>query len=115
MFQWLAKRAWDKRSGMRVPGGLESAAGAFLLRKDARYRATVTLTGFETWASNGTVEEKFRELGFKDPKVTGGGSVRKGEAIWPAEDKSVPLPLDPHLSEVVEVIMTAAGPPSAAP
>ena len=67
------------------------------------YKATVTLTGLETWASNDMVAAKFSELGFKKPRVTGSGGVRQGEALWPGQEKSVPLPIDPHLSNVAEV------------
>lgn len=101
MFRWLFDRAWARRSAKSAPGLLESAP--FLLRQNKRYGATVTLTGFESWAGNGTIEDKFRELGFKDAKVTGSGGVRKGEALWPGPERSVPLPVDPHLSDVSEL------------
>ena len=101
MFRWYFNRSWARRRADRSPSRQESAQ--FVLRQNKRYKATVTLTGFETWAGNATVEGQFRELGFKDPKVTGSGSTRKGEALWPDKDKSVPLPLDPHLSDVLEL------------
>jgi hypothetical protein len=70
-----------------------------------RYRATVTLTSAEAWfATNSMIEQKFAELGFKQAKVVGSGRTRKGEALWPGPERSVPLPLDPHLSEVTEVV-----------
>lgn len=101
MFRWLFNRSWSRRSAAIAPGPMEAAQ--FVLRANQRYKATVTLTGFETWAGNGTIEEKFRELGFKDAKVSGSGSMRKGEALWPGPERSVPLPVDPHLSNVTEV------------
>lgn len=101
MLQWLAKRAWKKRSAQMKSGVLEGVQ--FVLKPNKRYKATVTLFGIEKWASNGTIEGKFIELGFKDPKVTGSGGVRQGEAIWPGAEKSIPIPIDPHLSDVTEV------------
>ena len=102
MLQWLASRAWDKRSAERVESPLEAAP--FVLRPNKLYRATVRLSGFfETMASNDMIADKFRSLGFKDPKVTGSGGVRQGEAIWPGAEKSITLPIDPHLSDVAEV------------
>ena len=101
MRRWLFNRAWAKRNAGHVRGQLEGAA--FVLRTNKRYRATVTLIGFEAWASNDMIEDKFRELGFKEPKVTGGGGVRQGEAIWLGQERSVPLPIDPHLSNVAEL------------
>jgi hypothetical protein len=81
---------------------LESAQ--FILHQNKRYRATITLTGIETWAGNSMIEDKFRALGFKDPKVTGSGGLRQGEALWAGQDQSVSLPLDPHLSDVTEIV-----------
>jgi hypothetical protein len=100
MLKWLFDRAWASRNADYVRGPLESV---FILRTNKRYRATVTLVGIESWASNGMIEDKFRELGFKDPKVNGSGGTRKGEATWPGKEQSVPLPIDPHLSDVAEV------------
>ena len=101
MRKWLFDRSWAKFNAKHARGLLESAT--FTLRTNKRYRATVKLTGFEAWAGNDIIEGKFRELGFKDPKVTGGGGVRQGEALWPGAERSVPLPIDPHLSNVSEV------------
>ncbi len=101
MRKWLFDRSWASFNAKHARGLLESAT--FTLRTNKRYRATVKLTGFETWAGNDIIEGKFRELGFKDPKVTGGGGVRQGEALWPGAERSVPLPIDPHLSNVSEV------------
>jgi hypothetical protein len=106
MFDWLAKRAWEKGTAAArlAAGQLEAAPEVFILKAGTRYRATVTLTGFETWASNGMIEDKFRELGFKDPRVQGSGGKRKGEAVWPGPQQSVPMPIDPHLSDVAEAV-----------
>jgi hypothetical protein len=102
MLQWLARWSWDRRT-RQVSGGQLEATSTFVLRTSKRYRATVTLTGFEQWASNGTIAAKFVELGFKDAKVTGGGGTRQGEATWAGKEKTIPLPIDPHLSNIAEV------------
>jgi hypothetical protein len=101
MLDWMVKRIWTRNNHRK--GGVVLEAANFVLRENRRYRATVILTGFETWASNGMIADKFRELGFKEPKVLGSGGVRKGEALWPGPEKIVPFPLDSHLSEVSEI------------
>lgn len=100
MFRWLFNRSWARRGAKSTAGLLESAP--FLVRPNKRYRATVTLSFWEaTVASNGMIEDQFRELGFKDPTVTGSGTERKGEALWPKPEQS--FPIDPHLSNVEEI------------
>jgi hypothetical protein len=103
MFQSLVNRSWAKRSSKSKNGQLESTGKPFPLRTNMRYRATVTLSGIESWASNDQIADKFRDLGFKDPKVSGNWGVRKGEAVWPGEQRLVELPIDPHLSDVEEI------------
>jgi hypothetical protein len=101
MLELLFNRAWARRVSQNPPGSLEAAS--FVLRTNKRYRATVTLVGFEAWGTNMMIEDKFRELGFKEAKVNGTGSVRQGEALWPGQERNVPLPIDPHLSNVTEL------------
>jgi hypothetical protein len=110
MFQWLIMPSWAKRRARRqgaLPHGQLEAA-KFVLHKNKRYRATVVLSGFEVLASNDRVANEFTELGFRNAKVTGSGGTRLGEALWPTEDRSVAMPLDPHLRDVVELPEAAA-------
>jgi putative chitinase len=72
----------------------------FNLVKGKRYKGKITLTGFETWASNSMVADKFRELGFTDVSISGSGSTRMGEGKWGKPDQSIPMPS--QLSDVVE-------------
>ena len=101
MLKWMFDRSWARARATMTHNNREAAA--FVLRPNKLYKATVTLTGLETWASNDMVAAKFSELGFKKPRVTGSGGVRQGEALWPGQEKSVPLPIDPHLSNIAEV------------
>jgi putative chitinase len=73
----------------------------FNLVQGKRYRGKITLTGFETWASNSMVADKFRELGFTKVDVTGSGGTRMGEGTWDKPDQSVAMPS--QISDVVEV------------
>jgi predicted chitinase len=71
------------------------------LIKGKRYKGKITLTGFETWASNSMVADKFSELGFSDVDISGSGSTRFGVGKWDKPDQSVPMPS--QVSDVVEV------------
>ena len=106
MLQWLIMPSWAKLRAKRQAGQLEAAK--FVLHKNKRYRATVLLSGLEVFASNDRVATEFTELGFKNANVTGSGGTRKGEALWPTEDRSVAMPLDPHLRDVTELPDAAA-------
>lgn len=57
-----------------------------------RYRATVTLGGFEAWADNETVAEKFREVGFEDVTITGDNVERIVEGTWNKPDATADIP-----------------------
>jgi hypothetical protein len=89
----------DEQIGMSWNRSL--APVEFNLVQGKRYRGKITLTGFETWASNSMVADKFRELGFVDVQVSGSGSTRMGEGTWGKPDESVPMPS--QISDVVEV------------
>jgi hypothetical protein len=84
--------AWNTRS---------LAPLVFNLVKGKRYKGKITLTGFETWASNSMVAEKFSELGFTDVDISGSGSTRFGVGRWDKPDQTVPMPS--QVSDVVEV------------
>ena len=72
-----------------------------LLEQGNRYRATVILSTWQSWASNETVADKFRELGFTDVEVTGSGSTRSAQGVWPKPDQTVDLPEQIRDVEVV--------------
>ena len=57
-----------------------------------RYRATITLAFFQRLASNDTVADKFREVGFTDVEVSGSGRNRLGKGLWQAEDATAEIP-----------------------
>jgi hypothetical protein len=57
-----------------------------------RYRGTVELAWYQTFASNERVAEEFVKLGFTDVTVTGSGSVREGEGTWSKPDQTIDRP-----------------------
>lgn len=83
----------------------QTPAGMFTVRHGRTYRATVTLTGFEIFASNDQIAALLQGYGFTQVRVTGGGSTRQAEAVWSGTDTTAPL--DRHLSNVVELPASA--------
>ena len=69
-----------------------SFAGEFTVREGKRYRATLALNSVERLADNALIASKFRALGFTRVHVSGSGSTRKVEGVWPGKDASAPLP-----------------------
>jgi hypothetical protein len=78
----------------------------FTVRQGKRYRATITLNWLESWASNDTIAEKLRAVGFADVSVTGSGFTRVGEATWPGPDATAEMPS--QLAEVKELTIPGA-------
>jgi hypothetical protein len=64
----------------------------FTVHQGKRYQATVSLNWVERLASNQLVAQKFRDLGFSDVQVSGRGSTRSAQALWPAQDASAEIP-----------------------
>ena len=64
----------------------------FTVRQGKRYRANISLGWIEMFASNDTIAEQLRSAGFTDVAVTGSGSTRVAEALWPAADASAEMP-----------------------
>jgi hypothetical protein len=62
------------------------------LEKGQRYKATISLSGFDAMASNGMLRDKLVEVGFKDVIVEGSRKVRTATGIWPGETMEVDLP-----------------------
>jgi len=73
----------------------------FTVRQGKRYRATIALAGIERWASNEMIAERLRKAGFTEVTVTGLGSSRTAEGLWPGPDATAELP--PQVSEVMEI------------
>ena len=64
----------------------------FTVRQGKRYRATVSLNLVERLASNEMIAQKFRDMGFSKVVVSGRGSTRSADALWPAQDASAEIP-----------------------
>src|SRR5262245_47914380 len=61
-------------------------AETFTVRRGRRYRATITLGGFEQFAGNGRIAEELERYGFTDVVVAGSGRTRLAEATWNGPD-----------------------------
>ena len=64
----------------------------FTVQHGKRYSAEISLGLFERFASNATLEEKLREVGFAEVQVSGSGSARTAEALWPGPDTTATIP-----------------------
>jgi hypothetical protein len=69
-----------------------SFAGEFTVHQGNRYRATLSLNSVERLADNALIARKFRALGFSNVRVSGTGTIRRVEGVWPRRDASAPLP-----------------------
>jgi hypothetical protein len=69
-----------------------SFAGEFTVHQGNRYRATLSLDSVERLADNALIARKFRALGFSNVRVSGTGTIRRVEGVWPRKDASAPLP-----------------------
>src|SRR6516225_8268540 len=72
--------------------GSASFAGEFTVHQGNRYRATLSLNSVERLADNALIARKFRALGFSHVRVSGTGTIRRVEGVWPRKDASAPLP-----------------------
>ncbi|MGH9809115.1 MAG: hypothetical protein ACRD9W_18000, partial [Terriglobia bacterium] len=61
----------------------------------------ITLGFFERFASNDTIADKLREAGFTEVIVTGSGSTREADAVWPKEDATAEMPS--QIASVTEI------------
>jgi len=64
----------------------------FTVRRGRRYQATIALGLVEQLAGNEMIAAKLRKVGFEDVHVSGQGSTRHAEALWPGPDTSAALP-----------------------
>lgn len=98
MLQKLFNWQWSRNA--RAPiGNLEAAK--FTLVQGKNYRATITLTGFETWAGNDMIAGRLKDVGFQNIKISGEGAIRRGEGCWARATTSAEV--DAHLSEIAEI------------
>src|SRR5262249_60851124 len=72
--------------------GSASFAGEFTVHQGNRYRATLSLNSVERLADNALIARRFRALGFSNVHVSGTGTIRRVEGVWPRKDASAPLP-----------------------
>jgi hypothetical protein len=82
-----------------------TAPGSFAVRQGRRYHATVKLGGFEQWATNETIANRLRRLGFTEIEVKGSGPIREAQARWPGPDATSSI--DEHLVNVFELSSTS--------
>lgn len=80
-------------------------AATFTVRHGKRYRATITLSGIQQFASNAMVEAELAKYGFADIVVSGFGASRTAEGTWTGPDTTAQI--DSRLSGVVEIPATA--------
>jgi hypothetical protein len=76
-------------------------AATFTVHHGRRYRATITLNGFEQFASNNMVADQLTKYGFANVTVSGSGAKRVAEGLWTGPDTTAQI--DPHLSHIVEL------------
>ena len=69
-----------------------SFAGEISIQQGKRYRATLSLGSVERLVDNAAIAQKFRALGFVSVRVTGSGTTRKVEGMWPGKDISANMP-----------------------
>ncbi|MCK5089578.1 MAG: hypothetical protein V3U85_01565 [Hyphomicrobium sp.] len=75
----------------------------FTVRHGKRYQAAITLGLLEQLASNEMIAAKLRKAGFENVHVSGQGSTRQAEALWPGPDTNAALPSQvTSISEVEE-------------
>jgi hypothetical protein len=78
-------------SGNRAAQHLTSLGG-FTVHQGKRYRATISLGMLERFASNDTIAGRLRTAGFTDISVSGAGTTRIAEALWPGAGATAELP-----------------------
>jgi hypothetical protein len=64
----------------------------YTVQRGKRYQAKIKLGLLQSVASNAMVADKFRDVGFTDVVVTGSGSTRLAEGVWPHDDASADIP-----------------------
>lgn len=62
------------------------------LEQNGKYEAELLLGMIESFADNGLIANKFREVGFSDVLVAGSGKVRIAQGTWKQASQDVTLP-----------------------
>ncbi len=86
--------------------GVPTPAATFTVHHGGRYRGTITLSGFEQFATNDMIVGKLTDVGFTNVVVTGSGATRTAEGTWSGPETTAQL--DPHLTHIVELPATTA-------
>jgi hypothetical protein len=73
----------------------------FTVRQGKSYAATISLSPFESFATNEMIAAKLQNAGFSQIRVWGTGSTRHAEAYWHGADATAELP--PQIAHVSEV------------
>ena len=73
----------------------------FTVHQGKRYRARISLGWIERFASYETIADRLRVAGFADIAISGSGSIRMAEALWPQPDATAEMPK--QIVDVVEV------------
>jgi hypothetical protein len=76
-------------------------AATFTVHHGGRYRATITLSGLQQFASIGTVADELTKYGFANVVVTGSGATRVAEGVWTGPDTAAQI--DSRLTNIVEL------------
>jgi len=76
----------------------------FTVLQGHRYSCDIDLSGFETWASDNQIIERFQSYGFTDVIVTGSGSVRQGIGTWSNPD--ITGEIDSHIANIKEILVS---------
>jgi hypothetical protein len=69
-----------------------SFAAEYTVHQGTRYRATLALSSVEQLANNEMIAQKFRAVGFSGVRVSGAGTTRRVEGVWPGKDASANMP-----------------------
>jgi hypothetical protein len=101
--EWWRSRFEREASRRPVAGAANvSTPERFTVRRNRLYHATVKLSAFERWATNGMIATKLRQFGFTEIEVRGSGTIREAQARWPGPDTTSAI--DEHLANVLELI-----------
>ena len=71
----------------------------FTVRKGKWYLASISLTGFNRFATNRMVAAKLENAGFINVLVKGSGGIRLAIGYWPNEDATAEKPI-----EIVDIV-----------
>jgi hypothetical protein len=77
----------------------------YTVRKGRRYRAVIGLTGLKRLASNETIADVLRKVGFAEVSVEGSGRTRYATALWPKADATADVP--PEVEKIEELPLIA--------